>query len=313
MADSISALQAELSKLRDGALDFFVHAQFISAEDLKTKPEWSQYHSVKVWHLLPEELQKHSDKLRAELRPLMARLLGILRVSSFLGDADFRDFSRHAKIMDAALRLREFRQWGTYIHHDEDRVLGVDPPGQEETELDLVEQARELFVTSYKAVTEMMDYYSPRDEVGRLVAAERDNVRAYRPNTAFILMRINPEMPELNDVRETVEEVFKKYGVKAIRADEIEHEGVITERVLREIETAEFIFADLTGERPSVYYEVGYGHALGKRVMLYRKKGTKLHFDLAAYNCPEYDSLGDLRRKLESRLSTAMNRADREP
>jgi hypothetical protein len=309
MSESVTALRAQLSHLRDASLGLFDEAEKVEVRAAEKRYRYDS--APEVWTILPPDLQELADRLRSELRPLMVRISAALRGSPLMSDADFRDLGRNAKVMAAALRFREFRQWGVQIHHDEGTVLGVDPPGQEESELDSVAKARALFTDSYRAVAEMMDYWSPGADGAPIAGAVRgDTARSYRPNTAFLLMWINPDLPELNDVRDTVQEVFKKFNIKATRADEIEHEGVITERIIQEIAASEFIFADLTGERPSVYYEVGYAHAVGKRVILYRKKGTKIHFDLAAYNCPEYESLGDLRLKLTTRLEALTNKAD---
>ena len=96
--------------------------------------------------------------------------------------------------------------------------------------------------------------------------------------------------------------------LKRVRADEIEHSEVITDKIMEKIRSSEFLLADLSGERPSVYYEIGYAHALKRRVIMYRSKGTNLHFDLAAYNCPEYSNLTDLKSKLIARLSFMTNK-----
>ena len=41
--------------------------------------------------------------------------------------------------------------------------------------------------------------------------------------------------------------------------------------------------------------------------------GSHLHFDLAGHNCPEYINVGDLREKLETRLSAMTNKVAAAP
>lgn len=132
--------------------------------------------------------------------------------------------------------------------------------------------------------------------------------RVIRPNTAFVLVAIDPSKPENEDVYKSIKEICLNYSIEARRADEIEHQDRITDVILNEISTCHYLIADFTYERPNVYYEIGYAHALQKNPILYRRKGTKLHFDLSVHNVPEYRNITHLKEILTKRLSVILGR-----
>ena len=129
----------------------------------------------------------------------------------------------------------------------------------------------------------------------------------FLPNTAFILMSMDKTCPELDDVLDGIKAACSLFGIQASRADDIQHEGVITEMILHHIRSSEFLIADLSGERPNVYYEVGYAHAVGKRAILYHD-GVRLHFDLSVHNVPEYKNVRELKLLLCKRLEAMTGR-----
>jgi len=128
-------------------------------------------------------------------------------------------------------------------------------------------------------------------------------------DTVFVLMAMDPDNPELEDVYQTIKQVCSTFGLNAYRANEIEHQDRITDLILSEIKSCEFLIADLTHERPNVYYEIGYAHALNKRPILYRKTGTRLHFDLSVHNVPEYKNMTELKGLLKKRLEAILGRS----
>jgi len=128
------------------------------------------------------------------------------------------------------------------------------------------------------------------------------------PGTAFIIMRMDKDYFQGKEICRTIKEVCKKFGITAVRADDVEHSDKITDLILERIKSSEYLIADLSGERPNVYYEVGYAHAINRKPILYRAVRTKLHFDLSVHNVPEYESIEDLKRQLTNRFSAIKQR-----
>jgi hypothetical protein len=300
----IPELETELSQARDAAEALLAQfAAMIEAERFS------------IYSILPPDVLARAREISARFHVPLVRVLALARQSQMLGSTDVDAIRLAAKRIEAALRLREYEEWGPQILNDEDRVLGVRPAGFSEDrwlppdralmEIDdaLDQVLRRLGVLSAETEVELASNASP----ARLIPAAQ--ALGIRPGTAFIMMMIDPERPELEDIKQAIREECARFGIRATRADEIEHSNEITQQILDEIRTSEFLIADLTGERPSVYYEIGFAHAIGKRPILYRRAGTKLHFDLAVHNCPEYRNVTDLRERLAKRL-TAITRGE---
>jgi hypothetical protein len=264
---------------------------------------------------LPAGLVVRSRELSALFYAPLVRLVSMVRESLMFDTIDLNAMQRALRTIDAALRLRAYYEWETEMLHDEGTVYGVRAAGSSED--------RRLFPTEALAqIDQALDQVSRRMGILRAqaeaeVAGQNIPVRqglglpalGIQPNTAFIIMMIDQGRPELEDVKQAIQEEFSRFWIRATRSDDIEHSEEITQRILDAIRTSEFLIADLTGERPSVYYEVGYAHAIGKRPILYRRAETRLHFDLAVHNCPEYRNVTELRDKLHRRL-TAITRGE---
>lgn len=304
-----SDIRLLIEGLRDDANEYF---QRLDREIEKNVDDyWTKRQNADFfWRQVSEESFQIARTLSERLIRYTAQVAAAMRNAPLVGSEDIADLREAAKTMRDALRLRHYRLHDVEVINDEDRILGVRPARQTDNESLSPLEADALFyeyatkvLRTLKLIEASADLSPPGIESPTAISAPR-----YRPGTAFIMMWMDPTHPELIDIADAVKAVFLQFGINAVRADDIEHEGQITQRVLNELRTAEFLFADLTGARPNVYYEVGFAHALGRRVVLYRQAGTGLHFDLAGYNCPEYTNLRDLREKLQKRLESMTNR-----
>lgn len=297
--ESIEALRRRLVEVREqGKLHFSQTAPRAVMDKVWPYKEY--------WEIEDPEHLQCCEELRQNLKKLSVDIAASARISPLLADADMQELRHNTRQMLSNLYYREYRHTGVYVHHDEGLVLGVDPPTHEEVPFESASYAPRRFDEAMAKTLDIVDLLLPSGSAD----LAKTGVSSYLPNSAFVMMAIDESKPELEDIKTAIKDTFHAFGIEAVVADEIEHEGAITDKVLSEIESSEFLIADLTHERPNVYYEIGYAHAIKKRVILVRKKGTKLHFDIAHRNCPEYKNTTALKDLLRKRLEAVTNRKD---
>jgi hypothetical protein len=108
--------------------------------------------------------------------------------------------------------------------------------------------------------------------------------------------------PIYRDIADAIEACgFVPYCVKTIQ-----HNNVITDLIVSEIKKSRFLVADVSGERPSVYFEAGFAKGLGKEVIWMCKEGDKLHFDTRQYNHIIWKDGANLKEQLIRRIDASI-------
>lgn len=130
-----------------------------------------------------------------------------------------------------------------------------------------------------------------------------------RSKQAFVIMQLGNE-----DLDHTYEYAIKPAIIgnklECVRVDEISHTEKVDQMILDKISESILIVADLTNNRPNCYYEVGYAHSLGKKVIIVAKEGAERHFDISTYKWTMYRDYQDLKKKLEKEIKEAINSND---
>jgi nucleoside 2-deoxyribosyltransferase len=121
---------------------------------------------------------------------------------------------------------------------------------------------------------------------------------------AFVLMPFDNAFDDIYKLG--IKETATSLGIVAERVDEqIFQEGIL-ERIYRQIELADLVVADMTGQNPNVFYEVGYAHAKGKLCVLLTQRAEDIPFDLKHHRHIVYgSSIAQLRTQLAGEMEWA--------
>ncbi len=114
-----------------------------------------------------------------------------------------------------------------------------------------------------------------------------------KPALCYVLMPFSTELRETYHaaIKPAIAEAADRFGIHIIclRGDEIVGPGSITREIVSSIYTANVVIADLTGNNPNVFYELGIAHCMGNKTIMVTQNLTGVPFDVSAYRLIRYD------------------------
>ena len=126
------------------------------------------------------------------------------------------------------------------------------------------------------------------------------------PKLIFVIIAFRDDM---EPVFEGIKAAGDSFGLAAKRVKDVMGDYKITDQIIQMINSAAFIVADLTHERPNVYFELGYARGLGKTVITIARDGTNVHFDVKDWTYIPYTDSRILERDLGKRFEYELSKA----
>jgi TIR domain len=139
-------------------------------------------------------------------------------------------------------------------------------------------------------------------EVAKLLGLERrpEAELAHRdPTLVFVITSFAADM---DPIFEGIDAAARSVGLTAKRVKDVQGDYRITDQIIEMIQSAFLVVADLSHERPNVYFELGYARGLGKTVITIARKDTNIHFDVKDWVYIPYVDSRLLERDLAKRF-----------
>lgn len=126
--------------------------------------------------------------------------------------------------------------------------------------------------------------------------------RSAQKTDAALVFAIMSFAQDMEPTFEAIAGAAEAVGWRAERVKDIPGDYRITDQILGMIRSSRLIVADLTHERPNVYFELGYARGIGKTVVTILKSGANTHFDVRDWTFLEYSDSRPLERDLLKRF-----------
>lgn len=200
---------------------------------------------------------------------------------------------------DEALRaLAIFQVEGLY-----NQLSGIDDPGAWRVGFDRA-------MRPYRGVSDRADYIRRRPEPTTRAWMPPPQIKPY----VFVLIPFGATWSDnvYDAISQACNETASAFaGLRAERADDIAVPGRITDQITSAIERADVLIADITDLNPNVLFELGYGDALGKSIIVLNQRVDETPFDIKDWRQIPYtaESLKDMRSTLVGFLTGTLLRA----
>ena len=101
--------------------------------------------------------------------------------------------------------------------------------------------------------------------------------------------------------------VCEECGFNCIRVDELNDNDAITETIIRFLNEADLVIADLSEHNPNAFYELGYRSALKKPIIHVKNEVDKIPFDVAGirtitYNLTDLPKVEETQNRLKKTI-----------
>jgi len=142
----------------------------------------------------------------------------------------------------------------------------------------------------------------------RIVTEAAVLAEKYRNRLVFMLMPFAEEYKAFYEI--AIKQAIQGLGLECKRVDDFYQSRNIMGDIIKGIQNAKFILADLSGRNPNVFLEVGIAHATQKHVLLITQKLEDVPPKLQVVRCHIYRSTIEGKDEIAATLNNAVQESE---